>query len=142
MLFTWEWFILDPQCPKLLTSFLTQVQSISPSPVVFVMMRLQVNIGSRSSIQIHNHSLKEIKNQRDARLWLMICKSLSLKRFCLRLHQSWLMDLLNYRVSFGKITPVFNHLMRKLVAELTWSYSSLKINALSSNSLPFINLKD
>ena len=81
MLFTWVWSILDLQFHNQQMLYLILVQSILQSQVVFVMMRPLDNTDLKSLIQIPRHSLREIKNQRGARLWLTTCRSLIAKRF-------------------------------------------------------------
>jgi len=115
-------------------SFLTLDQNILPSLVAFAMMRHQDNTDSRNLTHHLKLSLREIKNLRDARLWLMTCKSLTLKRFFPKPHQSSLTDLLSFKASSGKIILASNLLTLRRKAESTLNCSLLKTNALYSNS--------
>ena len=67
----------------------------------------------RNMIHFKVVSFKGTNNIKDAKLWLTICINPILTKSCLRLHPNSPMDLLNFRVSFGKIIPVFNHLKIK-----------------------------
>lgn len=95
-------------------------------------------------MQIHSRLLREIKPQRDAKLALTICKSLNLKRFCPRLHRSWLMGQLNCRDLSGR-TTLASSLWRILRVNhslpLIWKCNFKLTNALTSNSWHFTSLK-
>mgnify|MGYP006090298801 CR=1 FL=1 len=130
----WEQSSLDRRYLNQPMSFLTLDQNILPSLVAFAMMRHQDNTDSRNLTHHLKHSSREIKNLRDARLWLTICRSLTLKRSFLRPHQSSLTDLLSFKASSGKITLASNLLTLRRKVELILNCSLLKINALYSNS--------
>lgn len=106
------------------------------------MMKHRVNTDSRSLIRNHKHLSREIKNQRDARLWLTICKSLTHRRFFQRPHPSLLMGLLSSKASYGKTTLAFSHSTLRKTVVLTLNCSFLKTNALCSSSWLCTSLRD
>jgi len=105
-------------------------------------MKLRDNTDLRSLTLHRKHLLRETKNLKDARPWLMTCRSLTLKRSFQRLHPSSLMDLQSSKASSGRIIPVFSLLTLRKTAVLTLNCKSHKINALCSSSLPCTSLKD
>jgi hypothetical protein len=134
MPYIWELFISERHNLNQPMLCLTLDRNILPSQVAFAMMRHQDNTDLRSLTHHHKLSLRETKNRRDARQWPMTCRSLTLKRSSPKPHQSSLTDLLNFKVSSGRITLASNHLTLKRIVLLTLNCSFLKINALCSNS--------
>lgn len=72
-------------------------------------MKPQEISNSRNTILFKVVSYREINNIKDVKPWLTICINLILTKSCPKLPLNSPMDLLSFKVSFGKITPVFNH---------------------------------
>ena len=83
-------------------------QSTWLSQVYFAMMRLQETTNSKSTIPSLEDLCRETRPIRGVRPWLTICTSQNQTKSCLKLHQSWLMDPLSCRDSYGRITLAFN----------------------------------
>ena len=138
-LFTWVQSILVRLRASQPLSSSILVLSISLSRVICVTIEQLETLSLRSTIQQVDLLSRETKRQKDVRPWLMISISLSLKKSSQRLPPSLLMDQPNFKVSFGKITPVFS-LLKMLIA--ITSHNKLRItNVLFSNSWLCTSLK-
>ena len=84
-------------------------QSISLSHLFFAMTRLPATTSSKSTTHCPEVLFKETKPIRDARPWLTTCTSLTPIRSFPRLHPSLLMDLLNFKVSYGRTIHASSH---------------------------------
>ena len=85
-----------------------------PLPVFFATMRRPAIINSRNMTHSQAVLSKETRLIRDARPWPMTCTSLSQTRSFPRLPQSLPMDLLSFKVSYGRITLPSSHLRAKI----------------------------
>jgi hypothetical protein len=75
-----------------------------------VMIKLQVTLNSRNMIHCQALSCRETNWTKDARLKHMTWKNQILIKSFQRHPPNWPMVQPNFKVSFGKIMPVFNHL--------------------------------